>query len=118
MKKLFTYFKSISFLFFGCFLLWVAFKDINIHEFYQTIQSISFQWIFLSMLLGYLAFVFRGLRWLLLIKPLGYKPKTWNLIHAIAFGYLFNSFIPRSGELMRCTALNKVSNIDDVSKGK
>jgi len=29
--------------------------------------------------------------------------------------YLFNSFIPRSGELVRCTALNKVTNIP-VSK--
>ena len=67
------------------------------------------------MFLGYLAFVFRGLRWKLLIKPLGFSPKNSDLIHSIAFGYLFNSFIPRSGELARCTALNRTTGIP-VSK--
>ena len=115
MNTTLKYLKSLAFLCFGCFLLWVAFKDIDFLEFYQTIHTIPFQWVFLSMLLGYLAFVFRGLRWRLLIKPLGYNPKTWYLIHTIAFGYLFNSFIPRSGEVVRCTALNRVTGIP-VSK--
>ncbi len=111
MTTIFQYFKSIIFFFFGLFLLWVAMKDIDFIELNKTINRIPLKWVFLSMLLGYLAFVFRGLRWFLLIKPLGYNPSRWSLIHSIAFGYLFNSFIPRSGELMRCTALNKVTAI-------
>ena len=105
------YVKSIGFFLFGVFLLLVALKDINFNEFISAVKNLPMKWIFLSMLLGYMAFVFRGLRWFLLIKPLGYNPKISNLIHSIAFGYLFNSFIPRSGEIMRCTALNKVSSI-------
>jgi uncharacterized protein (TIRG00374 family) len=111
MRQLIQYSKPAIFLLLGCFLLWISFKDIDLLRFNDALKRIPIQWIFLSMLLGYLAFIIRGLRWYLLIEPLGYKPKKSHLIHAIAFGYLFNSFIPRSGELVRCTALNKTSNI-------
>ena len=111
MKVLFQYFKPLLFFILGIGLLVVSLKGINSHEFYNTLKNIPLRWVCLSMALGYLAFVFRGLRWGLLIKPLGYKPKVTNLIHSIAFGYLFNSFIPRSGELIRCTSLNKVSDL-------
>ena len=108
---MFKYFKSLLFLGLGFFLLFIAFQGIDFAEFSIVLKNISLKWILLSMLLGYLAFVFRGLRWYLLITPLGYKPNVLNLINAIAFGYLFNSFIPRSGEIARCTSLNKVSNM-------
>ena len=111
MKQLIQYLKPVIFLLLGCFLLWISFKDIDLLAFRDTLKIIPFKWVFLSMLLGYLAFIFRGLRWYLLIEPLGYKPKKSHLIHSIAFGYLFNSFIPRSGELVGCTALNKTSHI-------
>ena len=108
---MFKYFKSLLFLVLGFFLLFIAFQGIDFDEFSIVLKNISLKWILLSMLLGYLAFVFRGLRWYLLIKPLGYKLNVLNLINAIAFGYLFNSFIPRSGEIARCTSLNKISNM-------
>jgi len=111
MITLFKYLKPIIFLGLACFLLWIALRGINFAEFKHTLKSISLYWVLISMLLGYLAFVFRGLRWELLIKPLGYKPRKFDLVNAITFGYLFNSFIPRSGELVRCTALNKVTQI-------
>ena len=112
---MFKYFKSLLFIGLGVFLLFIAFKGIEFKEFLVVLKNISLKWVLLSMLFGYLAFVFRGLRWYLLIKPLGYRPNIFDLINAIAFGYLFNSFIPRSGEVVRCTSLNKVSNIP-VSK--
>ena len=115
MRQLLKYSRAVFFLLFGCGLLMVAVKGINLDELNMAIRTIPLKWVFFSMIFGYLAFVFRGLRWLLLIRPLGYNPKISDLINAIAFGYLFNSFIPRSGELVRCTALNKVTNIP-VSK--
>ena len=112
---LFKYLQPLLFLGLGCFLLFVAFRGIDSKNLQEVFKSIPLKWVFLSMLFGYLAFVFRGLRWYLLIKPLGFRPRLFDLINAIAFGYLFNSFIPRSGEIARCTSLNKVSNIP-VSK--
>ena len=115
MKAVFQYLKPIVFLSLAGFLLWVALRGINFSAFKNALQTIPLYWVALSMLLGYLAFVFRGLRWKLLIHPMGYEAKNMDLVNSIAFGYLFNSFIPRSGELVRCTALNKVTNIP-VSK--
>lgn len=114
-QVLLKYLKPLGFLGLGFLLLFVAFKGVDFDDLIEGLYVIPFKWVVLSMLFGYLAFVFRGLRWYLLIKPLGFKPKAFDLINAIAFGYLFNSFIPRSGEIARCTALNKVSNIP-VSK--
>lgn len=64
-----------------------------------------------SFVMGYLAIVSRGVRWLILLEPLGHKPKMWNSIHAVAFSYFSNTFVPRSGELARCGALNQTDGI-------
>ena len=64
-----------------------------------------------SFVMGYLAIVSRGVRWLILLEPLGHRPKTWNSIHAVAFSYFSNTFVPRSGELARCGALNQTDGI-------
>ena len=67
--------------------------------------------IILSMSIGYLSEVLRGVRWKILINPIGYKVKYIDLINSCAAGYMFNAVIPRSGELARCTMLNKVSGV-------
>ena len=115
MKNGFKYLRIFFFFSIGAFLFWFTFKEIAIEDLKEHIKTAPLGWVFLSMLFGYLAYVFRGLRWFLLIKPLGYKPKKSILIHAIAFGYLFNAVIPRSGEVVRCTALHGVTSIP-VSK--
>lgn len=67
--------------------------------------------ILLSVLLGYLAIVSRGMRWILLLEPMGYRANTWRSIHAVAFSYFANTFVPRSGELARCVALNQTDHV-------
>lgn len=64
-----------------------------------------------SFAMGYLAIVSRGMRWLILLEPLGHKPDMGNSIHAVAFSYFSNTFVPRSGELARCGALNQTDGI-------
>lgn len=67
--------------------------------------------ILLSFLMGYLAIVSRGLRWIILLEPLGYKPNKWRSVHAVAFAYFANTFVPRSGEVARCVALNQTDGV-------
>lgn len=67
--------------------------------------------IVLSVIFGYLAIVSRGLRWTLMLDPLGHHPGKWRSIHAVAFAYFANIFVPRSGELARCVALNQTDDI-------
>lgn len=61
--------------------------------------------------MGLLAVVSRGVRWNLLLAPMGYKAKSSNAVAAVAFGYFANTFIPRSGEVARCAALNSTDDI-------
>ncbi len=68
-------------------------------------------WVLASVSMGYIAMIARGLRWSNLLEPLGYFPKKWNNIHAVALSYFVSLGIPRSGEIVRCTAINQVENI-------
>ena len=102
---------TIFFVVFGMVLLYISFKGINLSLFIETIKNSPIHWIIVSMFFGYLAYFFRALRWLLLIKSANYSTNSAQLVHSIAFGYLCNTFIPRSGEVFRCTALNKATKI-------
>jgi hypothetical protein len=80
-------------------------------ELVNDMRKASVPGILLSFLMGYLAIVSRGLRWLILLEPMGYKVSRWRSIHAVAFAYFANTFVPRSGELARCVALNQTDDV-------
>ncbi len=61
--------------------------------------------------MGYVAIIARGLRWSNLLEPMGYFPKKWNNIHAVSLSYFVSLVIPRSGEIVRCTAINQAEGI-------
>jgi len=61
------------------------------------------------MLIGYIGEALRGIRWKLLIKPMNFKVKTIDLVNACAAGYMFNAGVPRSGEIARCSLINRVT---------
>jgi len=65
----------------------------------------------LSFIFGGWAYVNRGLRWIVLIDALGYKSSKLNSVAAVSVGYLTNLFIPRAGEISRCTTLNQVEKV-------
>ncbi|MBT5859055.1 MAG: flippase-like domain-containing protein [Flavobacteriales bacterium] len=71
----------------------------------------KFKFVLLSMIFGAWAYVNRGLRWTVLIDALGYKSSKLNSVSSVSVGYFTNFFIPRAGEIARCTALNRVEKI-------
>ena len=77
----------------------------------EEIQKVDWKWVVLSMIFGGLAYISRGLRWIVLIDALGYTSSKLNSISAVSVGYFTNMFIPRAGEISRCTALNQVDRI-------
>lgn len=80
-------------------------------ELINDMKKASIPGLAISFLFGYLAIVSRGIRWQYLLEPMGYKPKVWHSIHSVAFAYFANTFVPRSGELARCAALNQTDDI-------
>lgn len=96
----------------GVLLFILAMRAVDDPEaLWKDMRSASGLNIALSFVMGYLAIVSRGMRWLILLEPLGHAPRMGNSIHAVAFSYFSNTFVPRSGELARCGALNQTDGI-------
>lgn len=95
----------------GGFLLYLSLRNIDITKLWRDILSARYEYVFVSMLLGYAAFVSRGIRWNYLLEPMGYNVPVWKSIHAISIGYLANAAMPRAGEVIRCTALHQATKV-------
>ena len=109
--KLFSALKYLFFLGIGLSILFVVFKDKDLEKMLFDLQNAEYKWLIFSMLFGYAAYLFRGLRWLLLLETMNYKVSANHATQAVAAGYFANIIFPRAGELVRCTSLYKVTGI-------
>ena len=102
----------LGFLGIGVLLFYMAFSMVEDREaLWNDMRSASWGGLIVSFIMGYLAIVSRGLRWVIMLDPLGHKPSPIRTVHAVTFAYFANTFIPRSGELARCAALNQTDDI-------
>lgn len=85
--------------------MWLTFRKENLSEIFHKISLADPYWLGLSVLLALGAFYSRAVRWIMLIEPLGYKPKLSSTLNALFLGYFANLAIPRIGEITRCGAL-------------
>ena len=103
--------KYVLFFGMGVLLLYLAFNNQNPKELIEQLKTVDYLWVWLSMLFGFLAFISRGLRWIILLENLGYRANPLNSIYAVSIGYFTNLAIPRAGEVTRCTSLSQSENI-------
>jgi len=103
--------KFIAFLAVGVILLLFAFSNVNFNRLAADLKEADYSWLLLSVLFGFIAYVSRARRWVLLINPLGYHPSLKNSFYALMTGYLANLALPRIGEITRCVALGKKEKI-------
>ncbi|MEC7653812.1 MAG: lysylphosphatidylglycerol synthase transmembrane domain-containing protein [Bacteroidota bacterium] len=109
LKQLITY---AAFLAIGVFLLTKLTEFVDDKEaLIEKMSSAPFWAVSVTLTMGLLAVFSRGIRWNLLLNPMGYKASTTNAVAAVAFGYLANIFLPRSGEVARCAALNSTDDV-------
>jgi len=98
----------------GVFLVWYSYNSTtpeNRKEIIFYIKEANPFYVFLSVLLGILGHISRAIRWNYLLEPLGYKPKLINNILIILTSYFANLGIPRTGEILRATALTTYENV-------
>ena len=113
-KKLFSLLKYLVFLGIGIFLTWwqvskmTSYQKIQFRESLLHANYIFLLPVFIITLFGHIS---RAIRWKILIEPMGYYPKSSNTFYAVMCGYLTNAFLPRVGEIFRCTLLSKYENI-------
>ena len=93
------------------FFMWIALRGIDFNRVKYSLERVNYFWILISVFLGILAYIFRAVRWNLLLEPMGYRISNNNAFWTIAFGYMMNLTIPRSGEIARATALYRVEKI-------
>lgn len=98
-------------LIFALFFMWFALKDIHYDKIKQSLIQANYFWMLFSAIFAILAYGFRAVRWNLLLEPMGYRILNLNAFWTIAFGYMVNLTIPRSGEIARATALYGVEKI-------
>ncbi len=98
----------------GVFLCWYAynqFTEEQLIEIKEKFIKADYFYVGLSVLLGFLSNISRGLRWQLLINPLGYRTKAYNRVMAVFISYLVNITIPRSGEISRALVINRYDGV-------
>jgi uncharacterized protein (TIRG00374 family) len=110
-KGLLQALKITAFIILGLILIWIAFRKTNFSKLADDLKRADYSWLLLSMVFGFIAYVSRARRWVLLINPLGYKPSLMSTYHALMTGYLANLALPRIGEVTRCVALGKKEKI-------
>jgi len=74
-------------------------------QIFKHIREADPFWVLVSLSIGILSHFSRAIRWNYLLEPLGYRPKLRNNLMMILMAYFANLGIPRSGEVLRATAL-------------
>ncbi|MFN5705218.1 MAG: lysylphosphatidylglycerol synthase transmembrane domain-containing protein [bacterium] len=92
-------------------LLWLAFRGQDLQKIVLDLRNANYLWVIASAMVSIVAHYIRGLRWKMLIKPLGHEPSNANTYHAVMVGYLANLAVPRMGEISRCGVLNRTNKI-------
>ena len=109
-KSIFNILKVVLSITFMFFILYYFFGK-NSDNLQRDLLKVDYLYVFLSMVFGAWAYVNRGFRWIVLIDALGYKASKTNSVSAVSVGYFTNLFIPRAGEISRCTSLKKSDDI-------
>lgn len=113
-KRLFNFLKYFIFLGIGAFLVWWQLGRMTPEEkkaFNESLFSAEYIWLLPVALMSLLSHLVRALRWRLLIAPTGKTPSVSNTFYATLAGYFGNTFVPRAGEILRCTLLGRYEGI-------
>lgn len=98
----------------GVFFMWLWLSGMTGEqrlELWENIKNANPTWILLSFLFSICSHLSRAYRWRFMLEPLGYTPKLKHSLMAIMTGYFANTFVMRSGEVLRAVALQKTDAV-------
>jgi glycosyltransferase 2 family protein len=104
------------FIFFGGGLLLVwwqihSMTEQELAEFKAAINNANYILVIPVIIMNLSSHLVRSMRWKLMMEPLGFNPTLKNTFLVTMVGYLANSFVPRVGEVLKCTLLAKYENL-------
>jgi len=109
-----TLFRKILPLTIGVFFIWLSIRTTTPEErnaIIESIQNANYFFVGLSIFFAVLSHLSRAYRWKYLLQPLGYKPRFINSVLTVMIAYLANLGVPRSGEILRATALSNYEKL-------
>lgn len=108
MSKPIKLLKNIVPLGLGLYLVYFSFANTSVEDrtqIFAAVKQADLRYVFLSLVFGALSHLSRAYRWNYLLKPLGYQPTFLIRTLTVMISYFSNLGIPRSGEVLRATAL-------------
>lgn len=97
-------------------VLYFTYRDYDFSQFWTDMGSIKWGWLIGALSFSALGPLFRGLRWNLLLEPIGYDVPKKDTVLTVFTGYAANIIIPRVGEICRCGMLEQNAKVP-FSKG-
>jgi len=113
-KKILSILKYLFFLSIGIALVWWQtgkMTAVEKQQFSESLKNAHYIYVLPVLIMALVSHFSRALRWKLLIEPMGFKVKNSNAFYATLIGYFGNTFVPRAGEILRCTMLGKYQRI-------
>lgn len=109
--KLFHLIQYIILLALGVFLCVQFFNNLDFESLNTKISTGNFSWFYVVMFVSVMVYVFRTLRWQMLIRSIGYETKFLNAFSALSISYFVSFVVPRLGEVTRCLSVKKQYDI-------
>lgn len=97
-------------------ILFFTYRDYDFGQFWADIKRIDWRWLTAALAFSAFGPLFRGLRWNLLLEPIGYDVPKKDTVLTVFTGYAANIIIPRVGEVSRCAILERNAAVP-FSKG-
>lgn len=96
----------------GASIMWWMYRGIELETLWQMVlNDIHWGWMILSLLIGVLPSVFRGIRWKMALKPIGEHTRYGVSIDACFLSYAASLMVPRIGEVTRCGTLKTYDGV-------
>jgi len=130
LKKLQTLLKALAFFAFGFAILYFFYRNQDkawkeqcalegiasdqcrlIDKLLVDFANADFRWIALVAVLAMISHVSRAIRWQMLVRPMGYRPRFVNAFLSIGVAYFANLGFPRIGELVRAVTFSRYEKI-------
>jgi len=110
--------KTALFVGLGILFIWLSVKDLSKEDIHMIFSSMALVnnpqgWLFigLSVLAIVAADLIRAARAELLLKSIHYRPRFSMMFYSVMVCYIANLALPRLGEILRCTFLQRYENI-------